>query len=81
MEQPDIKDLENEIHELALNLHDSFEYENELFKMSILASTNLTLAMQKHNNIELKLNKAREQTLKILERYINALDSLKSQKE
>ena len=53
MEQPDIKDLENEIHELALNLHDSFEYENELFKMSILASTNLTLAMQKHNKIEL----------------------------
>lgn len=36
MEQPDIKDLENEIHELALNLHDSFEYENDYSKCRYL---------------------------------------------
>ena len=60
------------------DLQTSFERENELFKMSVMASTNLTLATQKHNQIEMKLNKTRKQTLLILEQYLKNLNTLKT---
>ena len=78
MKHLNLKDLENKNHKLMNDLQTSFERENELFKMSVMASTNLTLAMQKHNQIEMKLNKTRKQTLLILEQYLKNLNTLKT---